>query len=86
MRTTTTIEPEIAKKLKSLAYKERRSFKEVLNETLRRGLAAGTKAEPAVRFEVEPHSGGFRPGVDQAKLNQLADQLEAEDFAGEAST
>jgi hypothetical protein len=28
-----------------------------------------------------PHSFGFKPGVDLDKLNQLADELEAEAFA-----
>jgi hypothetical protein len=28
--------------------------------------------------------GGFRPGIDPGKLNQLVDQLEVEDFIAEA--
>jgi hypothetical protein len=34
---------------------------------------------------VQPHRGGFRPGVDPARLDQLLDELEVEDFIGEAS-
>ena len=33
-------------------------------------------AEP--RFRVEPHSCRFKPGIDLDKMNQLADELEAE--------
>ncbi len=38
------------------------------------------RAAAAARRNVEPHSGGFKPGIDADKLNQLADQLEVEDF------
>ncbi len=86
MRTTVTLEPDVAAKLKKLAHKNQRSFKATLDEVLRRGLAARERAEPRTRFVVEPHSGGFRPGIDEAKLNQLVDHLEAEDFASEASS
>jgi hypothetical protein len=33
---------------------------------------------------VQPHAGGFRPGIDPGMLNQLVDQLEVEDFIAEA--
>lgn len=83
MRTTVTLEADVAAKLKKLAHRYGRSFKSMLNEVLRRGLAAQERAAAQRPFVVEPHSGGFRPGVDQAKLNQLVDQLEAEDFSKE---
>jgi hypothetical protein len=84
MRTTVTLEPDVAAKLKELAHRRRASFKETLNEVLRRGLTSQAIAGPSERFVVEPHSGGFRPGVDAAKLNQLIDDLEVEDFLVEA--
>jgi len=84
MRTTVTLEPDVAARLKELAHKRRASFKATLNDVLRKGLAPQHDAPRPPRFEVEPHSGGFRPGVDPGKLNQLVDQLEAEDFVDEA--
>jgi hypothetical protein len=33
---------------------------------------------------VKAHAGGFRPGIDPGKLNQLVDELEVDDFVGEA--
>ena len=87
MRTTVTLDPEIASKLKELAHRRRTSFKETLNAVLRRGLTAQARvgARPE-RFVVSPHAGGFRPGVDPAKLNQLLDELEVDDFGAEASS
>ena len=86
MRTTVTLEPDVAAKLKELAHRRRASFKETLNDVLRKGLTsqAGT-AEPSERYVVEPHAGGFRPGIDPGKLNQLVDELEVDDFTGEAA-
>lgn len=81
MRTTVTLEPDIAAKLKELAHRRRASFKATLNDVLRKGLSAqaGT-GEPAERYVVEPHAGGFRPGVDPARLNQLLDDLDVADL------
>jgi mRNA-degrading endonuclease RelE of RelBE toxin-antitoxin system len=85
MRTTVTLEPDVAAKLKELAHRRRASFKETLNDVLRQGLSsqAGTR-EPPERYVVQPHAGGFRPGVDPDKLNQLVDELEVDDFVGGA--
>ena len=80
MRTTLTLEPDLAKKLKDLAHRRGESFKQTLNEVVRRGLAAKPQSGAAPRYKVTPHAGGFRPGIDPNKLNQLVDQLEVEDF------
>ena len=52
---------------------------DVVNEALRVGLSS-TARESKARFKVEPHSFGFKPGIDPNKLNQLIDDLEAEEF------
>lgn len=84
MRTTVTLDRDVAARLKELAHRRRSSFKATLNDALRRGLASQERATAPAPFVVEPHKGGFRPGIDPAKLNQLADQLEADDFTSEA--
>lgn len=84
MNVRVTLEPDVAAKLKELAHKRRASFQTTLNDVVRKGLATQHDAPPPSRFVVEPHSGGFRPGVDPGKLNQLVNQLEVEDFVDEA--
>ena len=82
MRTTLTLEDDIADSLKEQAQLLNRPFKQVVNDALRRGMAPSSVREPAAEYSVVPHSSGLAPGVDPLKLNQLNDQLEAEDFAG----
>lgn len=84
MRTTLTLEADLAKKLRELAHRRGQSFKQTLNEIVRRGLAAQAQRQPQERYQVRPHTGGFRAGIDPGKLNQLVDQLEVEDFVKEA--
>lgn len=80
MRTTVTLEPDLAKKVKALAHRRKLSFKQALNEVIRRGLTSPDRQEPQPKYTLEPHPSGFRPGIDPGKLNQLFDQLEVEDF------
>lgn len=85
MRTTVTLDPDVAASLKELAHERRLPFKVALNTVLRQGLAApASGARRARRFVVEPHDGDFRPGLDLGRLNQLADQLETEAFVERA--
>jgi hypothetical protein len=84
MRTTVTLEPDVAAKLKELAHRRRLSFKSTLNETLRRGLTAQGDTGRRKRFVVEPHTAAFRSGIDSHRLNQLPDELEADDFGRKA--
>lgn len=82
MRTTLTLDDDVASKLRQFAHRRRISFKEAVNTVLRRGLVVqGRGAEAPRRFEVEAFRSPFRAGVDPMRLNQLADELEAERFA-----
>lgn len=86
MRTTLTLDDELARELKRIARTSGRSFKEVVNDALRKGLSVGEgpagEGEP---FRVEPKACGFRTGIDPTKLNQLVDELEIADVAGEVA-
>jgi hypothetical protein len=78
MRTTLTIEPDVAQKLKRRMAQTNQSLKETVNNALRAGLAETPPKSRTRHFRVEPHPSGFFPGIDRDRMNQLADQLEAE--------
>lgn len=84
MRTTLTLDDDVAAALKERARLADRPFKQVVNDTLRRGLSpAPADEEPGYR--VRTHDSGFRPGVDPLRLNQLNDALEAAAFSGSST-
>jgi hypothetical protein len=80
MRTTLTIEPDVAQQIRQLMTEKRLPLKRVVNDALREGLAKSAKKAKAKPFKVEPFSLEFKPGIDRDKLNQLVDELEVEDF------
>jgi hypothetical protein len=83
MRTTLTLDDDLAARLRELAHRRKVSFKEVVNTVLRQGLVAqARRAEPGRPFRVEVFRSPFRPGVDPLRLNQLSDELEVARFAG----
>jgi len=80
MRTTLTLDPDVEKLLRDETYRTRRSFKAVVNDAIRNGLASRVVAESSVPYRVKPKTMGVLPGVDLLKLQELADELEAEEF------
>ena len=81
MRTTLTLDDDLAMQLREAARQSGESFKDVVNSAIRLGLRQGDKPAPRLpRFEVVPKACGFRAGVDPRKLHQLLDELEMEDF------
>lgn len=82
MRTTLTLDERIAKALKDAAHRTGRPFKQVVNDALRAGLAAGGAPAKARRYRVEPASlGGVAGSVDLHKALRLADALEDQEIA-----
>ena len=83
MRTTLTLDDDLAAELNRTARLSGRSFKEVVNAVIRQGLSAGAQPSAAEDrpFVVQPQSCGLLPGIDELRLNQLLDQLEGEQFS-----
>ena len=84
MRTTLTLDDDVADFLRARSRLQDKPFKQVVNEVLRRGMAPSSPGPDRPRFQVAPNRSGLVPGVDPLRLNQLNDQLEAEDFAAES--
>jgi hypothetical protein len=83
MRTTVTLDPDVAADLKRRARRSGRSFRDVLNEAVRAGLKV-KDAPPARPYRLKPLSlGGVAPGVNLDRALRLADALEDEVSARE---
>ena len=81
MRTTLTIDDDIADALRESARLPDLPFKQVVNDALRRGMSPGTREAPSPEYRVVPRHSGFVPGIDPLKLNQINDQLDADSFS-----
>ena len=81
MRTTLTLDPDVAERLELEMSRSGDGLKTVVNRALRIGLGMTDKPVQPPPFTVEPHAFGFRPGTDLDRMNQLADELEAADTA-----
>jgi hypothetical protein len=83
MRTTLTLDPDVARLVEDAVHRERRSTKHVINDALRRGLGstASSDVEP---YRMVPHESSLRPGFDPMGLNRLADELEDESLVAKA--
>jgi len=57
-------------------HRERRPFKAVLNDALRRGLSPRARGRPAAPYRVTPHQTELVAGFDPLGFNRLADELE----------
>lgn len=74
MRTTLTLDDDVAAKLAAEARRDGKAFREVVNDTLRRGLATRRPAAARPHFRVTARDvGELRPGLS---LDNLADLIE----------
>lgn len=78
MRTTLTLDADVARTLSAVVRRRNTTFNQAVNDALRAGLGLQSAPRPAERFVVKPHSGGFKAGLDPSKLGDLAAQLEDE--------
>jgi hypothetical protein len=74
MRTTLSLDEDLAAKLKAESQRSGRPFRVVVNDYLRRGLASRAPRAPARAFKVVPRDlGALRPGL---ALDSVADLIE----------
>ena len=81
MRTSLTLDNDLAERLKETARQKQKPFAEIVNEAIRAGLVAPGKRLGRRRPVVaRTFRSRFKDRVDETKLNQLVDRLEAEGF------
>ena len=76
MRTTITIDEDVAARLEQIQRERRLTFKEVVNATLRAGLGETGEARP---YRLPTYPMGVRPGVDLDRALQLDAAMEDEE-------
>ena len=76
MRTTLTLDDDVRAKLDRETRSSGKSFKEIVNESLRLGLNARAGMKPAKRFVVRPRKMGLRRGFSLECISELLDQVE----------
>ena len=79
MRTTLTLDPEVAAKAKRSAAQLRKPFKEVINEALRLGLDQVLHPPEARPYVTRGHAMGLRQGLSYDNVAELLARAEGED-------
>lgn len=80
VRTTLDINDALLREMRLRAEQAGRPFRSVVEETIALGLARQADVrEPGRRFRVKAHPLHLKPGFRAASLNQIYDQIEAED-------
>ncbi len=80
MRTTLTLDDDVATKLKAEVRQSGRSFKQVVNDLLRLALTARRESKPPKPFKVQTRPlGPLRPGLNLDKISELIEQIEGPD-------
>jgi hypothetical protein len=72
-----TLDEDVAAKLKAQARRSGRAFRDVVNDTLRRGLATLAATKTRAPFTVTARDlGALRPGLNLDDIGALLEQVE----------
>jgi hypothetical protein len=78
MRTTITLDDDVAANLRTIARKSGRAFKDVVNDALRKGLALEIAAKRLPPFAIaDEHLIRLIPGLNYDKVEEIFDQLDS---------
>ncbi len=76
VRTTLTLDDDVAAKLAQEVRRSGRPFRSVVNETLRLGLLRRSPEAARTPFRVRTHDLGMRAGIDVTNVEELFDRLD----------
>ena len=76
VRTTLTLDEDVAAKLRAESRRSGQSFKQVVNDFLRLGLHVRSQAASAPPFKVKARPLGLRPGFSYDNVWELIEQIE----------
>lgn len=82
MRTTLTLDTDVALRIKQDAARTRKPMKQLINEALREGLSVlETRLGTAKKYRTRPHPLGLRAGLNYDSAAELLARGEREDFS-----
>lgn len=77
MRTTLTLDDDVATKLQAESRRAGRPFRDIVNKTLRRGLASQRRGAQRKAFKVIARDlGDLRPGISLDNVAELIELVE----------
>lgn len=76
MRTTLTLDDDVAALLRAELRRTGKSFKALVNDLLRSALAFRRNHRTIPRFTVRPRPMGTRPDLDYDRISELVEELE----------
>lgn len=79
MRTTLTIDADVALLIEDEVHRTRSPRKQVINDAIRKALSPRMGDATLAAYAVVPHHAVLHPGFDRMGFNRLPDELE-EDF------
>ena len=82
MRTTLTLDEDVAARIEEQRQREGLSLKQVINGLLREGLLSRERPAKPRKYSTRARALGLRPGFDPVKLNQLVDELDIDERIG----
>jgi len=77
MRTTVTLDPDVAERLSQLMKERNLTFKEAVNSSLRKGLGTEVRARP---YKAPSYHMGLKPGIDGDRITHVMDEIADEEF------
>jgi len=78
MRTTLTLDEDVAQKARAVVARTHQSFKQVINEALRVGLESAAQPPACRPYRTKPRRLGLRPGCSLDNIQELLAQVEGE--------
>lgn len=79
MRTTLTLDSDVADMAQALSRATGKAFKDIINDALRRALPEMQQARPLDPYVTKPHHMGLRPGISLDNVQELLSRIEGED-------
>ena len=86
MRTTVTLDHDVEQLLRDEMRRQNRSFKEALNQAVRKALAGDSGAQEQGPFALQSRSLGLRPGYDPLRLVEYLGEEEEAAFLSVAES